>query len=109
MNGLSVVGAVGLAVAMGCKQAGASRIIGVDINPDKFEVGNYHNDTVICLLNLLLNLHSRFNFFDQPKTLESMSSSILKITSNRFNRLLLRKLMEELITLSNVLAVSLAW
>jgi len=33
------LGAVGLAVAMGAKAAGASRIIGVDINPDKFEVG----------------------------------------------------------------------
>jgi len=32
------LGAVGLAVAMGAKQAGASRIIGVDINPDKFEM-----------------------------------------------------------------------
>ncbi|XP_048758704.1 alcohol dehydrogenase class-3-like [Ostrea edulis] len=33
------LGGVGLAVAMGCKEAGASRIIGVDINPDKFELG----------------------------------------------------------------------
>lgn len=32
------LGAVGLAVALGCKVAGAKRIIGVDINPDKFEV-----------------------------------------------------------------------
>lgn len=32
------LGAVGLAVAMGCKKAGASRIIGIDINSDKFEV-----------------------------------------------------------------------
>ncbi|KRT79148.1 hypothetical protein AMK59_7903 [Oryctes borbonicus] len=32
------LGAVGLAVAMGCKVAGASRIIGIDINPAKFEV-----------------------------------------------------------------------
>lgn len=32
------LGAVGLACAMGCKRAGAARIIGVDINPDKFEV-----------------------------------------------------------------------
>lgn len=32
------LGAVGLAVAMGCKAAGASRIIGVDINPDKFPI-----------------------------------------------------------------------
>jgi S-(hydroxymethyl)glutathione dehydrogenase / alcohol dehydrogenase len=31
------LGAVGLAVAMGCKAAGATRIIGVDINPSKFE------------------------------------------------------------------------
>lgn len=32
------LGAVGLAVAMGCKKAGAARIIGVDINPAKFTV-----------------------------------------------------------------------
>lgn len=31
------MGAVGLAVVMGCKKAGATRIIGIDINPDKFE------------------------------------------------------------------------
>ena len=35
------LGAVGLAVIMGCKAAGAARIIGVDINPDKFETGKY--------------------------------------------------------------------
>lgn len=33
------LGAVGLATIMGCKSAGASKIIGVDINPDKFEIG----------------------------------------------------------------------
>lgn len=33
------LGAVGLATAMGCKKAGASRIIGVDLNPSKFAVG----------------------------------------------------------------------
>jgi len=32
------LGAVGLAVIMGCKRAGASRIIGVDINKDKFAI-----------------------------------------------------------------------
>ncbi|BES87924.1 alcohol dehydrogenase [Nesidiocoris tenuis] len=32
------LGAVGLAVAMGCKAAGASRIIGIDLNPAKFDV-----------------------------------------------------------------------
>lgn len=31
------LGAVGLAVALGCKKAGASRVIGIDINPDKFK------------------------------------------------------------------------
>ncbi|KAF5898939.1 alcohol dehydrogenase class-3-like [Clarias magur] len=33
------LGAVGLAVVMGCKAAGASRIIGVDINAEKGEIG----------------------------------------------------------------------
>ncbi|KAM3958570.1 alcohol dehydrogenase class-3 Fdh [Aphomia sociella] len=32
------LGAVGLAVALGCRAAGAKRIIGIDINPQKFEV-----------------------------------------------------------------------
>lgn len=32
------LGAVGLAAVMGCKAAGATRIIGVDINPDKFKL-----------------------------------------------------------------------
>ncbi|XP_023016904.2 alcohol dehydrogenase class-3 Fdh [Leptinotarsa decemlineata] len=32
------LGAVGLAVGLGCQAAGASRIIGVDLNPAKFEV-----------------------------------------------------------------------
>ena len=31
------LGAVGLAVAMGCRANGAKRIIGIDVNPDKFE------------------------------------------------------------------------
>lgn len=34
------LGAVGLAVAMGCREAGAKRIIGIDVNPKKFETGN---------------------------------------------------------------------
>lgn len=32
------MGAVGLAVIMGCKKAGAKRIIGIDINADKFKI-----------------------------------------------------------------------
>ena len=39
-------GAVGLAVIMGCKEAGASRIIAVDINPDKWPKG-----TPTCIVN----------------------------------------------------------
>lgn len=35
------LGAVGLAVALGCKAAGAKTVIGVDLNPDKFEVGEF--------------------------------------------------------------------
>jgi S-(hydroxymethyl)glutathione dehydrogenase/alcohol dehydrogenase len=37
--GIWGLGAVGLAVAMGCKEAGAARIIGIDTNPDKFKLG----------------------------------------------------------------------
>jgi S-(hydroxymethyl)glutathione dehydrogenase/alcohol dehydrogenase len=33
------LGAIGLAVAEGARLCGASRIIGVDVNPDKFEIG----------------------------------------------------------------------
>lgn len=31
------LGALGLAAVMGCKAAGAARIIGIDLNPDKFK------------------------------------------------------------------------
>ncbi|MCH95375.1 alcohol dehydrogenase [Trifolium medium] len=36
------LGTVGLAVAEGAKAAGASRIIGIDIDSNKFERGTYH-------------------------------------------------------------------
>ncbi|XP_077999154.1 alcohol dehydrogenase class-3-like [Glandiceps talaboti] len=39
------LGAVGLAVIMGCKVAGATRIIGVDINPDKFDIAKQFGAT----------------------------------------------------------------
>ncbi|KAL3875602.1 hypothetical protein ACJMK2_033537 [Sinanodonta woodiana] len=39
------LGAVGLATVMGCKAAGASRIIGIDINPDKFEIAKQFGAT----------------------------------------------------------------
>jgi len=33
------LGGVGLAAVMGCKTAGAARIIGIDIRPEKFAIG----------------------------------------------------------------------
>ena len=42
------LGAVGLAVAMGCQAAGAKNIIGIDVNPDKFEVGKYIGAPLNC-------------------------------------------------------------
>ena len=39
------LGAIGLAVVMGCKMVGASRIIGVDINPEKFPLGKEFGTT----------------------------------------------------------------
>lgn len=36
--GIWGLGAVGLAAISGCKKAGASRIIAIDLNPDKFEI-----------------------------------------------------------------------
>jgi len=56
------LGAVGLAVIMGCKAAGAKKIIGVDINESKFELGLHH----ICSLNvkvynIIINILT-FNF-----------------------------------------------
>lgn len=33
------LGAVGLAVGLGCQAAGASQVYGIDINPAKFEIG----------------------------------------------------------------------
>lgn len=32
------LGTLGLAAVMGCKNAGAEKIIGIDINPEKFKV-----------------------------------------------------------------------
>ena len=48
------LGAVGLAVIMGCKEAGAAEIYGIDINPAKFETGNFN---IICLFCITILLH----------------------------------------------------
>lgn len=53
-------GAVGLAVIMGCKEAGAKRIIAVDINPDKWPVGEEERESreIIIIVSLFLDLSS---------------------------------------------------
>ena len=51
------LGAVGLAVLMGCKKAGASKIIGIDINPDKFKLGDTLNSLNICNCSPSVNLY----------------------------------------------------
>jgi S-(hydroxymethyl)glutathione dehydrogenase / alcohol dehydrogenase len=48
------LGAVGLAVIMGCKAAGAKKIIGVDINESKFELGI--SSSYLFFKSLFLNL-----------------------------------------------------
>lgn len=40
------MGAVGLAVLMGCKAAGASTLIAIDLNPDKEKVARQFGATV---------------------------------------------------------------
>lgn len=39
------LGAVGLAAIMGCQKAGAARIIGIDVNPSKFEIAKQFGAT----------------------------------------------------------------
>lgn len=46
------LGAVGLAVAEGARLRGAAKIIGVDLNPDKFELGKL----VLCLHLIFLSI-----------------------------------------------------
>lgn len=43
--GIWGLGGVGLATIMGCRAAGASKIVGIDINPEKFKVGKYSSHT----------------------------------------------------------------
>lgn len=37
------LGGIGLSAVLGCKKAGAKRIIGIDLNPLKEEKGNINN------------------------------------------------------------------
>ncbi len=42
-------GAVGLATIMGCAKAGASRVLAIDINPAKFELGRHSQRETVCV------------------------------------------------------------
>ena len=58
------LGAVGLAAIMGCKKAGASRIIGIDINKTKFDTGKKIAELMIIITtiaNCLLEMY-RYRF-----------------------------------------------
>lgn len=50
------LGAVGLAVGLGCKAAGAAQVIGIDINPKKFEIGLWHIMISLCRKYVLCEL-----------------------------------------------------
>ncbi|KAL4364533.1 hypothetical protein AHAS_Ahas07G0015600 [Arachis hypogaea] len=46
------LGSIGLAVAEGARLCGATKIIGVDVNPDKFEIGNEKSLESLTLFKL---------------------------------------------------------
>lgn len=52
------LGAVGLAVIMGCKEKGASRIIAVDINPSKWPLGMFSIQATPTIVQPLPLFHS---------------------------------------------------
>lgn len=69
------LGAVGLAVIMGCKELGASRIIAIDINPDKWPMGMLEDKP-----------HPLLPYFPQHNCLELQNFSILRIMIGLLNR-----------------------
>jgi hypothetical protein len=50
------LGAVGLACIMGAKERGASRIIAVDINPKKWDIGLLFFDIIIFIISFMIIL-----------------------------------------------------
>jgi len=44
------LGSIGLAVAEGARLCGATKIIGVDLNPDKFETGKNLESQTLSIL-----------------------------------------------------------
>lgn len=92
-------GAVGLAVIMGSQEAGASRIIAVDINPDKWEKGGefpltvvgsnwgvvcyVHPDGVMCITSQCVGLNGCMYSWSSGKFLMPHFSCSTRIWSNR--------------------------
>lgn len=98
------LGGVGLAAAMGAKKAGAARIIGVDINPSKVEIGIYwviSMDAKICVHTWLFCL--------KGKRLEWRIMSIQRTTKNPSNKYSSKWPMEELTMLWNAAEYLAAW
>ena len=56
------LGGVGLSAVMGCKAAGASRIIGVDIKPEKFAIGKQNS---LSYEVATIRLRAKYNYNQQ--------------------------------------------
>lgn len=78
-------GAVGLAAIMGSKDAGASRIIAVDINPEKEALGMVLWDFCVC--DMLAIIVFTVSFF-QHYSLEPQNSLTQQSRVNLLSRLL---------------------
>jgi len=78
------LGAVGLATIMGCKAAGAKRIIGIDINENKSDLSPYHIRNIsyskyLFILFCLFSLGLLFGATDfvNPLTYEKSIQDVL--------------------------------
>ena len=77
------LGAVGLAVGIGCKVAGASRIIGVDLNPEKFNIGTCYSLRK-RIFSFLVFIAKDFGFteFVNPKDYEQSIQEVLMLKTD---------------------------
>ena len=70
---------------MGAKAAEASRIIAVDINPDKWPVGTTYLAALAYVASKPITQYF-VNFCLQPSSLEQQSFSTPRTTTNQLNR-----------------------
>ncbi|XP_019857091.1 PREDICTED: alcohol dehydrogenase class-3 chain L-like isoform X1 [Amphimedon queenslandica] len=70
-------GAVGLAVIMGCKEAGAKRIIAVDINPDKRQIGKRKRLLLLSFIYLFIAQSFGATEFLNPKEHDKPTQQVL--------------------------------